>query len=42
MKTDVPDLDTFLIEEFSDSGMRNLYGDDKKVPDFCHNPDVLH
>jgi hypothetical protein len=40
MKTDTPDLDTFLIEEFSDSGMRNLYGKDKIVPDFAHSPKV--
>ena len=36
IKTETQDVDTFLINEFSFSGMRNLYGPDKIIPDFKH------
>ena len=36
MKTEVPDIDSFLEDEFSLSGMRNLYGKDRLEPDFQH------
>ena len=36
MMTDPPDLDSFLEEEFSGTGMRNLYGPDKIEPNFKH------
>lgn len=39
MMTDTPDLDSFLAEEFSVTGMRNLYGPDKIVPNFKHDRD---
>lgn len=40
MITDYPDVDTFLVKEFSDQGMRNLYGPDQIEPDFKHHPDI--
>ena len=42
MKTVIPDIDTFLIDEFSYNGMRNLYGKDKDEPDFRHCPVQHH